>query len=98
MIRYTTPTHEHRIKGIDLSGCEVWVSYEQGLAEVNAKASVEFDGTDSIATVSLTQGETARFREGTVYVQINWVWPNGKRDATVKKELPMLGNLLEREL
>lgn len=32
MIRYTTPTHEHKVKGIDLSGCDVWVSYQQGQA------------------------------------------------------------------
>lgn len=98
MIRYTTPTHAHKVKGIDLSGCEVWVSYEQGIADVNARASVEFDGTDSIVTVSLTQRQTARFHEGKVQVQINWLYPNGKRDATVKKELQMLDNLLEREL
>lgn len=98
MIRFTTPTHEHIVKGIDLSGCEVWVSYEQGLSEVNAKATVEFDGTDSTVTVSLTQKQTARFHEGAVQVQINWLYPNGKRDATGKKELQMLDNLLEREL
>lgn len=98
MIRFTTPTHEHKVKGIDLTGCEVWVSYEQGLAEVNAKGAVEYDGADSIVTVSLRQRETARFHKGKVSVQINWVYPNGKRDATEIKQLDMLDNLFEREL
>lgn len=98
MIRYTTPTHEHRVKGIDLTGCDVWVSYEQGFAQVDARGAVEYDGSDSTVTVALTQRQTARFKEGKVLVQINWVYPNGKRDATEKKVMRVLGNLLEREL
>lgn len=98
MIRYTTPTHQHKVKGIDLTGCEVWVSYEQGFVNVDARGSAEFDGEDSTVTVTMSQKQTGRFKEGIVSVQINWLYPNGKRDATGKKELQMLDNLLEREL
>lgn len=98
MIRYTTPTHTHRVVGIDLTSCDVWVSYEQGLAQVDLKGSVELDGSDSLVTVSLTQKQTARFKEGALLAQINWVYPNGKRDATDKKEMPVKGNLMAREV
>lgn len=98
MIRYTTPTHEHKVKGIDLSGCDVWVSYQQGQANLNCRAEVEYDGEDSLVTVSMTQAETARFREGVVSVQINWLYPNGRRDATTRKDMEVLDNLLAKEL
>ena len=98
MIQYTTPTHTHRVKGIDLTGCDVWVSYEQGTVQVDLKGAVEIDGEDSLVTVSLTQKQTARFREGTLLAQINWVYPNGNRDATDKKEMPVRGNLMAREV
>lgn len=97
MIRYTTPTHLHRVKGIDLTGFDVWVSYEQGMASLDVKASkVELDGEDTLIYVSFDQGQTARFREGRASVQINWVDQRGQRDATTVKEIPVGPNLLGR--
>lgn len=97
MIRFTTPTHEHKVKGIDLTGCDVYVSYEQGLVSVDVKATeVSYDGSDSTVTVELTQEQSGRFREGKALVQINWVYPDGKRDATVKKDMDVTGNLLSK--
>ena len=97
MIRFTTPTHAHRVKGIDLTGCDVWVSYEQGLANVNVKAAaVEYDGQDTVVTVPLTQLQTARFKDGRAMVQINWIHPDGKRNAVRPKEMKIVGNLLKK--
>lgn len=97
MIRYTTPTHEHVVHGIDLSGYDVYVSYRQGSKTLNVKAdAVSYDGTDSTVTVSLSQPQTGRFRAGKVRVQINWVTSDGKRNAVRPKDMDMDDNLMER--
>lgn len=97
MIQYTTPTDVCVVHGIDLTGCDVWVSYQQRKAELDVKASsVTYDGEDSTVSVELTQEQTAKFKAGTVEMQVNWVTPQGKRDATTKKSQEVLVNLLER--
>lgn len=97
MIRFTTPTHEHKVKGIDLTGCDVYVSYEQGLTSVDIKASdVSYDGEDTTVTVPLTQLQTAKFRVGKVTVQINWVYSDGKRNAVGTKEMEISRNLMQK--
>lgn len=99
MIRFTTPTQVHTLKGVDLTGCDVYVSYQQGLRGMDIPAeSVEYADEDSTITVSFTQKQAGWFREGKVKVQINWVYPNGKRDATDTKEIEVIGNLLSREV
>lgn len=97
MIRYTTPTHEHKVKGIDLTGCDVYVSYQQGLTSVDVKAqSVSYDGEDTTITVPLTQLQTAKFKVGKAEVQINWIYQNGKRDAVNAKEMEITKNIMQR--
>lgn len=100
MVRYTTPTDTYRVLGVDLTGCNVWVSYQQGARELDVETdAITYDGEDSIVEVELTQAQTAAFREGRkLLVQVNWVYPTGKRDATVQAEVDVMGNLLEREL
>ncbi len=94
--QYTTPTEEFVIEGIDLTGFDVWVSFQQGRRELDIKADVTSDGTDTTASVSLTQEQTAGFKPGKVAVQVNWVTPEGQRDATEKGEVAWYSNLLER--
>ena len=97
MIQYTTPTNTHIVKGIDLTGCDVWVSYEQGKVEVDIKASdISFDGEDTTLSVTLTQEQTASFRVGKVTHQVNWVYPDGSRDATNQKIITVEPNLLNK--
>lgn len=97
MIRFTTPTHVHKVKGIDLTGCDVYVSYEQGLTSVDIRPdAVSFDGEDTEITVPLTQLQTSRFRVGKVTVQINWVHPDGKRNAVDTKEMDISRNLMQK--
>lgn len=99
MIQYTTPTNKHVVKGIDLTGCDVWVSYEQGKRELDMKAAdVAFDGEDTTITVRFTQGQTASFKVGEAKVQVNWVYPDGTRDATGQKSVRIEPNLLNREV
>lgn len=97
MIQYTTPTNRHIVKGIDLTGCDVWVSYEQGKVELDIKASdVSFDGEDTTLSVTLTQEQTSSFKVGKVSFQVNWVYPDGSRDATGQKITLMEPNLLNK--
>ncbi len=97
MIRYTTPTHVHKVMGIDLTDCDVYVSYEQGLRNIDVKAqSLSYDGEGTSVTVPLTQLQTAKFRVGKVYVQINWVYRDGKRDAVNAKEMEITENLMQK--
>lgn len=97
MIQYTTPTDELIVKGADLTGCEVWVSYQQGRRELDIEATdVSYDGHDTTITVELTQQQTASFKQGAVEIQVNWISPQDKRNATTIAKQEVLGNLLER--
>lgn len=99
MIEWTTPTHRHVVRGIDLSAYDVYVSYKQGRTELSIAAdSVEYDGTDTTVTVSLTQRQTGQFKAGTAKVQINWVTPDGKRDAVLVKSVEVDENLMQKEV
>ncbi len=99
MIQYTTPTHEFVVEGIDLSGCEVWVSYAQKGISVDVQASsVTYDDPDTTVEVDLTQEQTGKFQSGQVQVQLNWLYPNGKRDAVEVKNLVVDRNLIARPL
>lgn len=97
MIRYTTPTDELIVKGVDLTGCEVWASYRQRSKKLDVKAdSVTYDGTDTTILVPLTQEQTGAFCCGQVAIQVNWLTPEGARDATTIKSVEVGGNLLDR--
>lgn len=99
MIQWTSPTDELRVRGVDLTGCDVWVSYQQRKVELDVKATtVAFDGSDTTVTVELAQAQTAMFKPGTVQVQVNWVTLEGRRDATLAKEDEVHVNLLEHEV
>ena len=97
VIQYTTPIERAVVEGVDLTGCDVWLSFQQGRRELDVKASsVTYDGEDTTVEVPLTQLQTAGFKAGTVQMQCNWVTPEGSRDATVLAEVEWGLNLLER--
>ena len=99
IIQYTTPAEALVVEGIDLTGCDVWVSFQQGARELDVKnPTVAYDGTkgNTTVTVELTQSQTAQFRAGKVAVQVNWITQEGARDATAQAELEWAANLLER--
>ena len=95
---YTTPTHDIVVEGKDLTGCDVWVSYQQGARERDVKVEPEFDGTDTVLHVPWTQQQTAVFAPGSVEVQVNWVYPQGERDASETAIIDVEKNLLRREV
>ena len=103
MIAWTSPTHQHTLKGIDLTECRVWVSYRQPSANGDVNLDVEvsevtYDGQDTTVAVYLTQEQTGAFGCGPVQVQVNWVYPNGKRDAVVIKTIVVGRNLIPEVL
>lgn len=99
MIQWTTPTHVHTVRGVDLSAYDVYVTYKQGRSELTIPAqSVTHDGTDTTVTVQLTQRQTGSFKAGTVKVQINWVTPDGNRDAVLVKSVEVDENLMAKEV
>lgn len=97
MIQYTTPTDELVVKGVDLTGYEVWASYRQRSRRLDVQAqSVTYDGEDTTIAIPLTQEQTGAFASGKVAVQVNWLTPEGARDATTIKEISVGSNLLDR--
>ena len=59
-------------------------------------ADVALDGEDTVITFSLTQEQSATFREGRARVEVNWVDADGFRNATTIEELAVTPNLLNR--
>lgn len=97
MIQYTTPTDELKVKGVDLTGYEVWASYRQRSHKLDVQAqSVTYDGTDTTVLIPLTQEQTGAFCAGQVAIQVNWLTSEGQRDATAIKTVSVGANLLDR--
>ena len=101
MFQYTTPTDVLFLRGINLEGFDVWVSYQQKKRELDVKvpaASVTYDSETDTTTVTakLTQEQTGLFGVGTVEVQVNWIGPDDSRDATFIGEEEVFKNLLEK--
>lgn len=103
MINYTTPTLYARVKNIDFtSGYDVYVSLEQGCRQLDKSGSdltLELDGEDTLISLVLTQKESASFDfNRSVYMQINIIDENGVRAATTIKQIPVMRNLLDKEI
>lgn len=97
MRRYTTPTMELVVQGIDLTASDVYVTMRQQGRELTIEnADVALDGEDTIITFSLTQEQSATFREGRARLQVNWLDADGRRNATNIAAVEVAGNLLER--
>lgn len=97
MRRYTTPTHRLRVKGVDLTGYDVLVTYRQRETIVTVKnPAMEYDGTDTVLSVPMTQLQTGGFMNGSAQVQVNVIDYNGYRAATNIKEFALRNNLLDK--
>lgn len=97
MRRYTTPTIELTVEGHDLTASDVYVTMRQQGRELTVEdADVTLDGGDTVITFSLTQEQSATFREGRARVEVNWVDADGFRNATSIGELAVTPNLLNR--
>lgn len=99
MIRYTTPTIEIRVKGVDLTGgYRIWVSLQQGYEVQTIEVeSPTLDGSDTLIECELTQRQTAKLSpRKPVTMQVNWIDADGRRNATVQATDDVLDNLLAK--
>ena len=99
MRRYTTPTVPMSVP-VDLTGAEIHVTLKQGARKIQKTGAdvvpvYDSESGKTVLSVSLTQEETGLFvAEKKVYVQVNWIFPNGMRDATNIKQIDVSENLI----
>ena len=99
MRRYTTPTLPMTVP-VDLTGAEIHVTIKQGARKIqktgaDVTAVYDSESGKTELSVSLTQEETGAFlAEKKAYVQVNWIFENGTRDATNIKQIDVSENLI----
>lgn len=99
MRRYTTPTLPMTVP-VDLTGADIYVTIKQGqrkLQKTGADVVSVYDSESGKTTLSvtLTQEETGAFlAEKKAYVQVNWIFSDGTRDATNIKQIDVSENLI----
>ena len=82
--RYSTPTHRLRVKGVDISEYDVFVTYKQGhvtktfsgeevVMETETSEQEGEQVTDTIIFVHMGQADSSLFRDGDIEVQVNWL-------------------------
>ena len=97
MRRFTTPTIELVVKGVDLTGLEVYVTFsQQGKVLTVEQPTMEYADEDTTISVPLSQVQTGNFNAGNVEVQVNFIDTNGHRDATTIKAIEVDRNLLAK--
>lgn len=102
MIQFTTPTITLKIKGIDISQADAYVTLKQGQLELTKTGAELSISTETIAGVTntliaftLSQEETASFtKDRTAKIQVNW-YDAGIRLATEQKAVIFGENLLD---
>lgn len=103
MINYTTPTITLIVEGVDLTGKDIYATFEQGCRQLTKKGTdmtitteVVQDRTDTVLTMTLTQEESASFDfNRNASVQVNWISAGGVRGATEIKGIGVMRNLLD---
>jgi len=99
MRRYTTPNLPMTVP-VDLTGADIYVTIKQGqrkLQKTGADVISVYDAESgkTTLTVTLTQEETGAFlAEKKAYVQVNWIFSDGTRDATNIKQIDVSENLI----
>ena len=97
MRRFTTPTVELTVEGVDLTDSDVYVTIWQKGRELTVEdADVTLDGEGTVIAFALTQEQSATFHAGSAKVQVNWIGTDGHRNATTIEEMSVTQNLLNR--
>lgn len=98
MRKYTTPIEQLTVEDIDLSTAQIYVTIKNDrttLTFTGDRLDVDFDGTDTVINLHLTQEESGSFAVGSVWVQVNWLM-DGERNATEVVRLDVQSNLLNK--
>jgi hypothetical protein len=96
--RYTTPvfTLTFSEEGLDLTATTgVFVTFTQACYSVT-KTGEDLEVTAKTISIYMDQEETAKFCEGDVEIQANWVTADGNRAASEIVSYPFSRQLLER--
>lgn len=97
MIRWTTPTFTINLRDagdVDLTEAEhVYFTVSTKTSTIT-KTGEDLEVAAQSVEVYLSQEESARLPEGTGEIQLNWTYPNGRRAATVVKQIRIDKNLL----
>lgn len=78
--RGSTPTNTFEVD-LDLTGATVFITYRQNGKTILEK-SEDVVITAEALTVELSQEDTLAFADGPCEIQIRYVFPNGKADAS----------------
>ena len=97
--QYTTPTIQLRIDGHDLTGADVYVTFQsKGQVVTVEDADITACSHGTVIDVKLTQEQTAAFFPGEVVkVQVNWM-DGDERYATDVATILWKENLLKEVL
>ena len=99
MRRYSTPTVDVILEGLDATGMRVDVTFEQrGRELVVEDATKALEGEDTVISVPLTQIQTGNFAEGTVEVQVDIFDGHGHRVPTTIGTVEVERTLRDREV
>ena len=97
MIRYTTPTITLTVNAVLPEGARAVVSLRQKSRQLDKETAVDRGEKSTTLHVELTQGESAMFASGEpVLVQVNWITPDGDRNATKVASVVAFDNLLDK--
>ena len=94
--RYTTPTISFEVD-LDLTNAKLWLSLEQGAIELTKEIETfTVDDGKTSFDLTLSQEESAMFEaKPPIDVQLNYIFPDGSRDATEILRLSSYRNLLD---
>lgn len=101
--KYTSPTQQLIIDGIDLTDKSVYVTYSQDNTkltyhdeDIEVEKIVQDDLTSTIISIYMSQEDTSKFNViKDAEVQVNWLDSDGKRNATSIAKIKINRNLLE---
>lgn len=99
MVRGTTPTFELTVEGdIDLTQMDnVYATFTQDCYKVT-KTGDDLVISAKEVDVYMTQEETLKFKKGTLLIQLNWTFQNGRRACTNILKVNVSENLEEKVL
>lgn len=93
MYQGTTPTIPLTFKAVDLSSAKIFLTIEDDRKKKMITFTsgddfeVEFDGTNTVGTLRLTQQQTLGLSPGNCTVQARFIFPDGSSGATEKARI-----------
>lgn len=98
IIRWTTPTIEFKVPGVDLTGTTCWLTLKQGNRSIDISVSPTYDSSanESSFDVKLSQQQTGSLKPNVVAIMLNVIDSEGDRFASDPLIDKVFDNLLDR--